>query len=55
MGGVSNFAPLAPAMNNSNAVAVSLDATCRMSVFAYTGPNRGPAVHIRGVVLGNHE
>ena len=52
-GGVLNFAPLNPAMNNSNAVVVPLSATGEMDLFVNTGPNDGTATtNARGVILG---
>lgn len=55
-GGVLNFAPLSPAMNNSNAVVVPLDGSGQLDVFTNTPSNDGsPTVHVRGVVLGYYE
>ena len=52
-GGVLNFAPLVPAMNNSNAVVVPLDASGRIDLFVNAPSNDGnPTVHARGVILG---
>ncbi len=52
-GGVLNFAPLSPAMNNSNAVVVPLSAAGQMDLFVNTRNNDGsPSTHARGVVLG---
>ena len=52
-GGVVNFAPVTPSLNNSNAVAVPLDADGRLDLGVNTRTNDGSdAVHARGVVLG---
>jgi hypothetical protein len=52
-GGILNFAPLSPAMNNSNAVVVPLSALGSLDVFVNTGPTDIPdATHVRGVILG---
>ncbi|MCP5034215.1 MAG: S8 family serine peptidase, partial [Actinomycetia bacterium] len=52
-GGVLNFAPLVPAMNNSNAVVVPLDSLGQMDLFVNTHNNNGTGTtHARGVVLG---
>ena len=52
-GGVLNFAPTEPAMNNSNAVVVPLSQTGEIDVFVNAPANvGGPTVHVRGVILG---
>ena len=53
-GGVLNYRNLAPAMNNSNAVIVPLDAAGRIDVIANGGsPGLGqPSTDLRGVVTG---
>ena len=52
-GGVLNFANLTPAMNNSNAVVVPVNASGDMDVFINAPSNVGnPTVHARGVILG---
>lgn len=53
-GGVVNFAPVSPAMNNSNAVPVPLSATGQVSIFTNAGPSGVllDAAHVRGVILG---
>lgn len=52
-GGVLNFAPTSPAMNNSNAVVVPLSAAGQIDLFV-NAPSAagGDATHARGVVLG---
>lgn len=52
-GGVLNFAS-SPPWNNSNAVAIPLDALGRMDVFANGGPipDGTPMTNVRGVILG---
>ncbi|MEL6983734.1 MAG: hypothetical protein AAFO29_15020, partial [Actinomycetota bacterium] len=52
-GGVLNFAPLTPAMNNSNAVVVPVSASGQIDLFV-NAPSAagGPTVHARGVILG---
>ncbi len=55
-GGVLNWSPLNPAMNNSNAVVVPLDGSGRMSLFTNApAVNGSPTVHARGVVLGYYD
>lgn len=52
-GGVLTFQNLVPAMNNSNAVVVPLDAAGKLDLFVNTPGNAGvPTVHVRGVILG---
>ncbi len=52
-GGVLNFAPTSPAMNNSNAVVVPLSAAGRLDLFTNAPPaGGGDATHARGVILG---
>ncbi len=52
-GGVLNFAPTSPAMNNSNAVVVPLSNSGQMSLFTNApSASGGSATHARGVVLG---
>jgi hypothetical protein len=52
-GGVLNFAPTSPAMNNSNAVVVPLSAAGQIDLFVNAPPAAGgPTTHARGVVLG---
>ena len=52
-GGVLNFANVSPAMNNSNAVVVPVDANGNMDLFVNAPGNVGNAtVHARGVILG---
>lgn len=52
-GGVVNFAPLSPAMNNSNAVIVPISALGQLDVTANLGAIVGvPGVEVRGVILG---
>lgn len=56
-GGVLNFAALDPAMNNSNAVVVPLDAQGRLDVTVNGGAS-GVGIelsHVRGVVLGYYD
>ncbi len=52
-GGVLNFAPLNPAMNNSNAVVVPVSTAGEIDLFI-NAPSAagGSAVHARGVILG---
>lgn len=55
-GGVLNWSPLNPAMNNSNAVVVPLDGSGRLSLFTNApAVNGNPTVHARGVVLGYYD
>lgn len=52
-GGVVNFAPTSPAMNNSNAVVVPLSADGEIDLFVNSPSRQGQdAAHVRGVVLG---
>ncbi len=52
-GGVLNFAPTSPAMNNSNAVVVPLSAVGQLDLFTNAPlAGGGSATHARGVVLG---
>ncbi|MEM9563103.1 MAG: hypothetical protein AAGA93_10820 [Actinomycetota bacterium] len=52
-GGVLNFAPTSPAMNNSNAVVVPLSTAGQLSLFTNAPPaSGGDATHARGVILG---
>lgn len=55
-GGVLNFAPLSPPLNNSNAVVVPLDPSGRMDLFTNTAASDGVvSVHARGVILGFYD
>lgn len=55
-GGVLNFAPLTPPLNNSNAVVVPLDDLGRLDLFTNTAAADGvTAVHARGVILGYYD
>ena len=56
-GGLLNFGPLVPPMNNSNAVVVPLDADGRIDVFVNVEDTLDgqPVTHVRGVVLGYYE
>jgi len=52
-GGVLNFAPLNPAMNNSNAVVVPVSSAGEIDLFINAPSAAGGAtVHARGVILG---
>lgn len=52
-GGVLNFAPLSPTMNNSNAIVVPINTSGDLTVFVNAPSNDGNAtVHVRGVILG---
>lgn len=52
-GGVLNFAPLAPPMNNSNAIVVPISAIGQLDLFVNALPNAGsPTVDARGIILG---
>ena len=52
-GGVLNFAPLTPAMNNSNAVVVPLSGGGQLNLYANAPlAGGGNATHARGVILG---
>ena len=55
-GGVLNFAPLAPAMNNSNAVVVPLSGGGQIDLFTNAPLNNGnPTINARGVILGYYD
>ncbi len=55
-GGVLNFAPLTPAMNNSNAVVVPVSAAGSLDLFVNAPANDGqPTVQARGVILGYYD
>ncbi|MEL6984201.1 MAG: hypothetical protein AAFO29_17375, partial [Actinomycetota bacterium] len=55
-GGVLNWSPLNPAMNNSNAVVVPLDGSGRLDLFTNAPALNGSGtVHARGVILGYYD
>lgn len=55
-GGVLNWSPLNPAMNNSNAIVVPLSEAGQIDLFTNAPANTGtPTVHARGVILGYYE
>lgn len=51
-GGVLNFAPVVPSMNNSNSVFVDVSSEGEIDVFVNAPSNDGnPTLHVRGVIL----
>ncbi len=55
-GGVLNFAPTTPAMNNSNAVVVPLSASGQLDLFTNAPSAAGGATtHARGIILGYYD
>ncbi|MCP4965048.1 MAG: hypothetical protein GY926_07415 [bacterium] len=56
-GGVVNYGPLAPSMNNSNAVVIPLSTAGQFDLYINTNTNDGttPSTHARGVVLGYYK
>ena len=51
-GGVVNYSPVSPNLNNSNAVVIPLNASGQIDVQNNCGGCGGTSVHARGVVLG---
>ncbi|MCP3992696.1 MAG: hypothetical protein GY724_26740 [Actinomycetia bacterium] len=55
-GGVVNYAPLTPPMNNANAVVIPLSTAGQLDLFVNTHTNDGtPSTHARGVILGYYK